>query len=117
MALLQKPASLFVTDPAVNCTTTHVETRSGMEEDDHKPHKDHHKDHHDHEEHDQGETHSDIEAHYELSCVNTDKLKTINVRLFEHFPAMHNIALQFIGDRGQTSIQLDHDATTFNLPR
>jgi len=123
MALLRKPDALFVTDAAANCKAGHVEVHSSFEDTDYEAHQDHDEEHHaeekhhDVDDHGNSEEHSDIEAHYELSCVNTDKLKIINVRLFEKFPAMHNIALQFIGERGQTSVQLDHDAPIFKLPR
>lgn len=118
MASLHQPDLLFVMDSAANCQAGHIEIDSGFEDGGvHEAHHGHGQEHHTEDNHREDEEHSDIDAHYELSCANTDKLKMIDVRLFERFPAMHNIALQFIGERGQTSVQLDKDTPIFKVPR
>lgn len=118
MALLHKTDDLFVTDAAANCKAGHVEVHSSLEKGDHEHEKKHNAEekHHGDDEHGELEEHSDIDASYELSCANPDKLKAIDIKLFERFPTMHKITLQFIGERGQTSVQLDHDAPVFKLP-
>ncbi|CAM4099390.1 hypothetical protein CCOS865_00793 [Pseudomonas reidholzensis] len=50
--------------------------------------------------------HSDIHAHYQLTCATPDKLASIDLSpLFKAFPATQKINLQLIGPNGQQGVE------------
>ena len=50
--------------------------------------------------------HSDIHAHYQLTCAAPDKLASIDLSpLFKAFPATQKINLQLIGPNGQKGVE------------
>lgn len=69
--------------------------------------EDEHSDHeaHGHEEH-EAETPSDIEAAYHFECAQPDKLTQLTVELFEAFPAMEEINVQYVIESKQDSKEL-----------
>lgn len=58
------------------------------------------------DEHEHGHEHSDIGAHYQLTCANPDKLAQIDLApLFKAFPATQKINVQLIGPKGQKGVE------------
>ncbi|GLO15942.1 hypothetical protein PPUJ20028_45280 [Pseudomonas putida] len=58
------------------------------------------------DEHEHGHQHSDIGAHYQLTCANPDKLAQVDLApLFKAFPATQKINVQLIGPNGQKGVE------------
>jgi len=58
------------------------------------------------DEHEHGHEHSDIGAHYQLTCANPDSLTQIDLApLFKAFPATQKINVQLIGPKGQKGVE------------
>ncbi len=112
---LEKPSELFVTDSRAGCKSVDYEVESSMLIDSHDKHKDHHDEHHG-DKHDKA-AHSDFEAQYGFVCADPDKLKEIDIRLFNVFPKTHQINVQYIGDGGQKAARLDEHHHVFHLPK
>jgi hypothetical protein len=72
--------------------------------DEHK-HEEHGHDEHEHEKH-AGETHSDIDAVYHFECDNPGKLAQLTVELFEAFPGMEKINVQYVVESKQGAAEL-----------
>ncbi|MNN69931.1 hypothetical protein D3C81_1857580 [compost metagenome] len=89
-AQLGKPLELIALPAAAGCNVSEVELHSPLFGD--VP---------DAGEHDEHE-HSDIHAHYRLTCSNPDAVTQVDLApLFESFPGMHKIQSQVIGPQGQ----------------
>lgn len=73
-----------------------------------------HEEHAEHEEH--GETHSEFEAEYLLSCSNMESLKSIEVLLFERFPAIEKIRLQTLFTNSQSADMLTPENSKIEVP-
>lgn len=58
-----------------------------------------------HEEH-EGETHSDIEAAYHFECDEPGKLTRLTVELFEAFPGMEELDVQYVIESKQGAAEL-----------
>lgn len=61
--------------------------------------------HHDHEK-EGDETHSDFKVVYRFHCNHLDKLKYIDVMLFNHFKGIEEIEVQVLTDTKQTAFEL-----------
>ncbi len=72
--------------------------------DDHK-HEQHGHEEHGHEEH-EGETHSDIEAVYHFVCDQPGELTQLTVELFEAFPGMEELDVQYVTESKQGAAEL-----------
>jgi len=58
------------------------------------------------DEHEKGHAHSDINAHYQLTCATPDKLTQIDLTpLYKAFPATQKINVQLIGPNGQKGVE------------
>lgn len=95
-AELERPMVLFALPSAAGCKVVSMELESplfGTEEQ--------------HDEHAEGHEHSEIHAHYQFGCANTDALKTLDLTgLFKRFPATEKIQVQLIGPNGQQGAEL-----------
>ena len=79
------------------------------EHDEHEEHEGHAKDGHEDEEHEhegEGETHSDIEAAYHFVCDEPGKLTRLTVELFEAFPGMEKLKVQYVTQSKQGAAEL-----------
>ena len=66
---------------------------------DHK-HDDHgHKEHG--KEHKDEDTHSDFRMSYHLECKTADKIKTVELTVFKHFPGFEKLNVEWVGAKGQ----------------
>ena len=90
----------IISIPDLNCQVIKSEIDSPYEEDHHHDH-----DHHD-EHHDEDVEHGDYYLSYSLTCENMNKLKTIEVKLFDNFDGFENIEAVWIGQNGSGSSEL-----------
>lgn len=123
IATLNDGDSLFRFNDAAGCRMESAEVSSELLDDDHEDHDDHethdgheahsdeeteghqdeeHKGEHAHE----GEAHSDIEAAYRFECDTPDKLTALTVELFEAFPGMEKIEVQYVVESKQGAAEL-----------
>ncbi|MCO7056332.1 DUF2796 domain-containing protein [Pseudomonas juntendi] len=58
------------------------------------------------DEHEKGRMHSDINAHYQLTCATPEKLTQLDLApLYKAFPATQKINVQLIGPNGQKGVE------------
>ncbi|MBR7520227.1 DUF2796 domain-containing protein [Pseudomonas juntendi] len=58
------------------------------------------------DEHEKGHMHSDINAHYQLTCASPEKLTQLDMApLYKAFPATQKINVQLIGPNGQKGVE------------
>jgi len=82
--------------------------------DEHAKHEDH--DEHDHEEGDKSSSHSEYSIHYEFSCTdNKEGLTVSTANLFEYFPHMEKIKVQWLSATQQSSSILTKKNNTVKL--
>lgn len=96
---LEQPLQLFGLPAAANCKEDQLELESPLFGDAPKADDDG-------DEHEHGHQHSDIGAHYQLTCANPDKLAQVDLApLFKTFPATQKINVQLIGPNGQKGLE------------
>ncbi|MET3678153.1 MULTISPECIES: DUF2796 domain-containing protein [unclassified Pseudomonas] len=94
---LEQPLKLFGLPAAAGCKEDQQELESPLFGD--APKADDDGDEHEHQ-------HSDIGAHYQLTCANPDKLTQVDLApLFKAFPATQKINVQLIGPNGQKGME------------
>lgn len=103
-AQLEKPLALFNLPAAAKCTVAQQELESPLfgDEPDHD---------HDHDEDADGDEHngehSEIHAHYQLTCAAPGALKNLDLAtLFKTFPATQKIQVQLISPSGQQGVEV-----------
>ncbi|WP_087503350.1 DUF2796 domain-containing protein [Pseudomonas sp. SID14000] len=95
---LEQPLKLFGLPAAAGCKEDQQELESPLFGDAPKADDD--------DEHEHGHQHSDIGAHYQLTCTNPDKLAQVDLApLFKAFPATQKINVQLIGPNGQKGVE------------
>ncbi|MHA7116058.1 DUF2796 domain-containing protein [Pseudomonas promysalinigenes] len=96
---LEQPLKLFALASAAGCKDDQQELQSPLFGDAAKADDDG-------DEHEKGHVHSDINAHYQLTCVTPDKLTQIDLApLYKAFPATQKINVQLIGPNGQKGVE------------
>ncbi|MEB8058211.1 DUF2796 domain-containing protein [Pseudomonas fulva] len=96
---LEQPLKLFALTAAAGCTPDQQELQSPLFGDAAKADDDA-------DEHEKGHVHSDINAHYQLTCTAPEKLTQIDLSpLFKAFPATQKINVQLIGPNGQKGVE------------
>lgn len=102
--ILRQANQIYVLPPAAACTPGAVELSSPVlsHTDDKQKSS-----HHEHEEH------GDMDAGYVFSCTNPAALNEVDVRLFEFFPRIKQIAVKFVGPKGQKASQLSGKQSRF----
>ncbi|SMD16796.1 DUF2796 domain-containing protein [Pseudomonas sp. URIL14HWK12:I5] len=96
---LEQPLKLFGLSAAAGCKEDQRELESPLFGDAPKADEDG-------DEHEHGHQHSDIGAHYQLTCANPDKLAQVDLApLFKAFPATQKINVQLIGPNGQKGVE------------
>ena len=96
---LEQPLQLFGLSAAAGCKEDQQELESPLFGDAPKADDDG-------DEHEHGHQHSDIGAHYQLTCANPDKLAQVDLApLFKSFPATQKINVQLIGPNGQKGLE------------
>ena len=103
IARLREAGLLFVLPAPAACRLESVEVAE--EGAGHEGEAEHHHEHGDGAE----QHHSDINAHYRFHCAEPARLDGIDVRLFELFPATHELEVQYIAPNGQGAAELTAD--------
>ncbi|WP_433885454.1 DUF2796 domain-containing protein [Pseudomonas vranovensis] len=105
---LEKPLALFGLAKAANCSESDQELESPLFGD--KPAVDDDGDEH------EGHEHSEVHAHYRLTCDKPAELKSLDLTpLFMTFPATQKITLQLIGPNGQQGVEATPAKATINF--
>lgn len=91
VAMLKDGGKLFEFNASAGCSLekAHIESALMAEEHEHEKHE--------HEE----ETHADIEAVYHFECEKPGKLTQLTVELFEAFPGMEKLNVQYVTENKQ----------------
>lgn len=88
---LEQPLKLFGLAQGAGCAEENQELESPLFEASDKPAH--------------GHQHADVDAHYQLTCANPDKLTGIDLApLFKTFPQTQKIIVQLIGPHGQKGV-------------
>lgn len=96
---LEQPLKLFGLSAAAGCKEDQQELESPLFGDAPKADDDG-------DEHEHGHQHSDIGAHYQLTCATPEKLSQVDLTpLFKAFPATQKINVQLIGPNGQKGVE------------
>ncbi|HDS1682266.1 TPA: DUF2796 domain-containing protein [Pseudomonas putida] len=96
---LEQPLKLFALASAAGCKEDQQELESPLFGDAAKADDDA-------DEHEKGHVHSDINAHYQLTCANPENLAQIDLTpLYKAFPATQKINVQLIGPNGQKGVE------------
>lgn len=114
VATLKDGDQLFRFDSKAGCRMEEAKVTSALLDESHDEHADDHgheekgahaNDEHGHEEH-QDETHSDIAAAYHFECDQPNRLTELTVELFEAFPGMEELNVQYIIESKQGAAEL-----------
>jgi len=96
---LEQPLKLFALASSAGCKEDQQELESPLFGDAAKADDDG-------DEHEKGHVHSDINAHYQLTCATPEKLNQIDLApLYKDFPATQKINVQLIGPNGQKGVE------------
>lgn len=96
---LEQPLKLFALASSAGCKEDQQELESPLFGDAAKADDDG-------DEHEKGHVHSDISAHYQLTCATPEKLTQIDLApLYKAFPATQKINVQLIGPNGQKGVE------------
>jgi hypothetical protein len=103
---LNNADQLFRFNKTANCHAEQVEIESGSTQAARPPAQDGHRHHESDDEEHSDMRHSDITAMYRFTCDAPGELDTLRVGLFDAFPAITNLAVQYITDGGQGAATL-----------
>lgn len=113
VATLKGGDQLFEFNKDAGCRMEMAQVTSELLDDEHGEHET--KEGHDHDEHaheaahdheGEGETHSDIDAAYHFACDAPGKLARLTVELFEAFPGMEELKVQYVIESKQGAADL-----------
>lgn len=79
---------------------TSIESPFSSDHDSHQ-HHDEHEHHKEHDHHAEEEKHADIVASWKLACSDSKAIQGIKTRLFEYFPALKRLQVQYITEDKQ----------------
>ena len=97
---LRRAQSVFLPTPAARCASTSVKLESPVFTPKAPA---------------AGDGHADLKAEYVFRCELPERLKDVDVRLFDGFPHMRRIEVQVAGPRGQASATLEVSRHRVNL--
>jgi hypothetical protein len=104
-AQLEKPLALFNLPAAAGCKVSQQALESPLFGD--KPHEHEAKDEHEH---------SEIHAHYQLTCATPGALKTLDLaNIFNTFPSTRKIQVQLISPGGQQGVEVTAKAAALKF--
>ena len=129
MELLKNGEKLFGFTEQAGCTLHDAHVDTDMETDHHDEHESHdqhnekdaHDEHDDHahaekdHDHEHDSTHSEFEVSYHFECAQPDKLKSIEVKLFNEFPGFERIDAQVLTGKGQSAAGLTAKSPEISL--
>jgi len=103
--ILKDSARMFGFNPEAGCRPSMAEVGTDILGD-HEG--DEHEDgHHGHDE----DSHSEFHAAYEFACSSPEKLKYVDVKVFDLFKGMEELDAQIIGPKGQSAQELTHGSS------
>lgn len=112
---LEETRRLFGFPEQAACQSVHTAVRSELFATHREEHGERHErdrahasESHRHAEEDHGAGHADITAEYHFECAHPGKLDRLHVRLFEVFPAIEHLEVQYIMGDKQGSAELTH---------
>ena len=110
LSTLKDADRLFRFNETATCRAAEVDIVSGStrpaKSSGHEAHR-----HHDHDDDEHADTrHSDITAMYQFDCGAPGKLDTLHVGLFDAFPAIDNLNIQYVTDDRQGAASLNSGA-------
>lgn len=106
---LKAADKLFVLPAAAACSLHEAEVETGLAK------SEHHSGHGHAEAIHEEESHAEFHAHYHFRCRNIAALDQIDVQLFAHFPATHELDVEMITGKGQKAVELNHDHNRLKL--
>ena len=122
---LADPVSLFGLSAAAGCSVTDAEIEIGADGDEHHDDEEHaEKDEHDHEdEHEHGddhadeeESHSEVHAHYMLTCTAPAEIAGLDLTaFFEAFPNAEELDAAILTENGQASGEITPASPTLTF--
>jgi hypothetical protein len=106
IATLADGDRLFRFNVEAGCRMEDAKINSALLDEEHGTHADDHEhEEHVHDEH-KGETHSDIDAAYHFECDQPGRLTQLTVELFEAFPGMEKLNVQYVIESKQGAAEL-----------
>lgn len=120
LATLEHPAALYAIPAAAGCVLTSARSGTGLPGGGSEAGHEHPGDSdHDHAgesgQHHESESHADFNAEYVYACTDPGRLEYLDVRLFDRFPAIRHLAVQYVTARGQGALELAADAPRLRL--
>ncbi len=119
VAMLEDGDRLFKFNDNAGCRMETAKVASELLDEEHEGHAEEKtgehaheaKERHDHEDHEgegegEGETHSEIEATYHFECNAPGKLTQLTIELFEAFPGMEKLKVQYVIESEQGAAEL-----------
>jgi len=111
VAMLKEGDKLFEFNESAGCSLEKAHIESALLEEKHEEHG-HEK--HGHDEHEE-ETHSDVEAVYHFECAKPGKLSQLTVELFEAFPGMEKLNVQYVIESRQGASELTSNSNVIKF--
>ena len=105
VAALKKGEALFRLTPGAGCKLQEAEVETPLAESDHK----------EEQKHSEEEEHSEFHAEYRFRCTQPERLKGVDVLLFDSFRTMREIEVSAILPGGQRAASLKPGANRFDF--
>lgn len=105
VAVLKKGEALFRLTPGAGCKLQEAEVETPLAESDHK----------EEQKHAEEEEHSEFHAEYRFRCAQPERLKGVEVLLFDSFRTMREIEVSAILPGGQRAASLKPGANRFDF--
>ena len=112
--ILADPAPLVGLPVSAGCSVTEAEIEIGADGEGHEDDDDH--DHEHEHEHDEEEGHSEVHAHYTLTCADPAAIKAVDLGgYFAAFPNAEEVDAAVLTDDGQSSGELTPDSSVLTF--
>ena len=124
LSILNDGSELFLFPAIAGCRLVNVNVVSSLIEAQHSVHKEHDSDHKDqasdhktskHEDHSNNDIHSEFHANYQFQCDVIEKVNTIQVMIFKHFPNTRQLNVQMILPNRQSAMELTPTSTLLSF--
>ena len=117
LSILNDGSELFLFPAISGCRLVNVNVVSSLIEEQHSVHKDHDSDHKNskHEDHSNSDIHSEFQANYQFQCDVIEKVNTIQVMIFKHFPNTRQLNVQMILPNRQSAMELTPTSTLLSF--
>lgn len=103
MATLKNADSIVTVHPSNSCKLDFVSLENrifDLVNEENLDYNDHDSEEHHHDESHEDEEHSDVSIHYKYICSH-DNLESIEYKIFDHFPTIEEIEVQFVSNENQ----------------